>query len=442
MITKRDRTRGGILVQALVGLLLGLLITAGVLVFGERFAPERPGSRATSSSPRPTPTPTWTEEPTPFEPTATDTPEPSPTPTETETETPVATDTQAPLVPESQAMALLPPNPLEGVVAPPKPPAGAGPPQPVSPPEAEAPGVVQETAPPGVVPPAPEAPVAIPESETVSAPPTAPETEAVSVPPPASEPVIQPIETAPTPTPDLAPLAAKAMERANAAQDYADSQQASRYSPVQYQEGQRVYGLAMEAMRNERHRAALERFRESASAFLDSASMSVRMRSTEELRAKAFAKVLEARNLASRRQYQQADVLYQQYLREAPSDAQISLEYAEMLMDRLSFARGYQQLRKTLELPGLLPVQRARIHARFADAYHRSGDLEGAIREVSLSLQHDPENPNYANQLNQYRMELAQRRRPSGQQVTRPAPRPRPGVIEDLTGMLLERIAP
>ncbi len=423
---------GGIFLQALVGLILGLLLTAGILLLGGRFSPERPGTVTVPPTERPTPTPDLMELSVPAAPTSTETPEPSPTPTETDTKTELATATQteAPPPPMREEMALVPPNPLEALGAPPQPPAGAEEPQPVTPAEIEVERTVQRPLPSGVVPPSPEAPVAVPETETVS------------VSPPAVGPGPQPGEPAPPPAPDGAQLTARAMERANAAQDYADTQQASRYAPVQYQEGQRVYGLGIEAMRNERLGAAVERFRESASAFLDAASMSARTRSAEQVRAKAFPKVLEARNLAARRLYQQADLLYQQYLREAPSDAQVGLEYGEMLMDRLSFTRGYQQLRNTLDLPGLLPAQRARIHARFADAYHRSGDLEGAVREAELSAQHDPANPNYAKQLNQYRQELSQRKPPNGQQPTRPAPRPRPGVIEDLTGSLLERIAP
>jgi len=136
-----------------------------------------------------------------------------------------------------------------------------------------------------------------------------------------------------------------------------------------------------------------------------------------------------------KRAYPQAEQSYLAYLQQVPQDAQISMEYGEMLTDRLSYSRGIQVLAQTLQMPSLLPVQRGRIYWRFAEGHRRAGNLQAAIQSIRLAIQFDPQNSGYINLLNQYQYEASERQRIQQQRQGY-----QQNLIQGLTGSVLDSL--
>jgi Tfp pilus assembly protein PilF len=228
----------------------------------------------------------------------------------------------------------------------------------------------------------------------------------------------------------------KARGEAAAAQDFADSREAGQFAPAPYQEGQKIYGLGMDALKNQRFNVALERFTQSAGAFIEAASEAGRNRAGEMTRSQAAAMLQQARELAAKRRIPEAEKSYVLFLQQFPQDAKVSVEYGMLLMNNGAYVRGMQHLRKTLQLPGLLPAQRAQIHARFAEAYHQTGQIDFALVEITEAIRTEPSNPSYQKMLAQLQREAAQRRQAQPQRPPGAAPL---NPIQDLTGSVLDR---
>ena len=243
--------------------------------------------------------------------------------------------------------------------------------------------------------------------------------------------------TEPRPAPVSAFLerAHLAQKQSEKAQTSAEEQQADRYAPTEFQEGLRLYTLGLESMDRERYQTAAKRFSDSADAFIQAGAAAERIHAAQETRTKARELVDQARVLVEKRAYQQAEKAYLAYLQQVPQDAQISLEYGEMLLDRLSYSRGIQVLSQTLKMPSLLPVQRGRIYWRFAEGHRRSGNLQAAIQSIRQAIQYDPQNSGYVSLLNQYQYEASERQRVQQQRQGS-----QQNLIQDLTGSVLDSL--
>ncbi len=274
----------------------------------------------------------------------------------------------------------------------------------------------------------PEVPAATPEHEE-SSPATVPG-KPTNTPTPATV-----IEPAPVPTSAFLVKARMAQSQAEKAQEAAEGKQADRYAVSEFQEGLRLYTLGLESMERERYQTATKRFGDSAGAFIRAGSAAERIHAAQAVRAQARELVDQARSLVEKRAYPQAEQSYLAYLQQVPQDAQISMEYGEMLTDRLSYSRGIQVLAQTLQMPSLLPVQRGRIYWRFAEGHRRAGNLQAAIQSIRLAIQFDPQNSGYINLLNQYQYEASERQRIQQQRQGY-----QQNLIQGLTGSVLDSL--
>lgn len=239
----------------------------------------------------------------------------------------------------------------------------------------------------------------------------------------------------PTPTSSFQMAALNARKRAETAQDSADSLDAAQLAETPYVKGLQLYTEGIESLEKDKFRTAERHFVDAAQAFILAASLSTRARIGQPLPGQPLQLVEQARSLVSRREYTQAEKAYLEYLRQNSQDAEIVLEYGEMLTDRVSYTRGMKLLAQTLQMPNLHPLGRARIHARFAEGYRRSGDLNTAIREIRLALRDDPQNSNYASMYNQYHYEASERAKAQQQRQNS-----QQRVIGDLTGSLIDSL--
>jgi tetratricopeptide (TPR) repeat protein len=229
--------------------------------------------------------------------------------------------------------------------------------------------------------------------------------------------------------------ASLAQALAQKAQEQAEQQEAVRHAPTLYQQGLEQFTQGLESFDKGLFRTATKHFQEAAKAFVESGSTVQRLQVTRETKLNTQNLLTEARNQVALRAFAQADQLYLAYLEKNPQDSPTALEYGELVMDHLDYSRGAQFLAKLVSKPGLQPVQRARVHARFAEGFFRAGNITTAIQEIRAALQDDPQNQTYRSQLNQYQYansekQQAQQKRQGYQQR----------VLSDLTGSVIDSL--
>ena len=403
--------KGSGLLQVFLGLLAGGTITMALFALAFFYAPHTKESQAIHSplSEVASPTPMLIVAAT-ATPEATSAPTPSPTATDSTPQALTAPDVTSASAPSVFDQAgLLPPPPISETASP-----GTA-----SPTENSEPVMVIS---PAVTPPAETIPTSeIPAASGETHAPTGPQS--------------LPSMLTPTPASSFHQAALNSRKRAESAQDYADSLDAAQKAQSPYEQGLNHYTEGVESLEKERFRTAERHFVDAARAFILAATLSSRGRPSIPQPTQPYHLVEQARSLAGQRKYAQAEKVYQEYLVSNPQDAGVSLEYGEMLVERVSYNRGMKVLAQTLQIPGLPGEGRARIHARFADGYRRSGDLQTAIREIRMALQDDPQNPTYLSMHNQYQYEASERAKAQQQRQNF-----QQRVIGDLTGSLFDSL--
>jgi len=412
------------MLQLVVGLLIGGAVAAAAIGLKEQLRPVHRTPGVEPSVTEITPTPMETVSPPTETPSPTDTPDLEHTATPTQGVAPEVQSTTQTVTSASGTGAYpveVPPSVFGGNLLPP-------PPVEESMMTVESPG---ESSPvkPGPISESSPAEGSVPQEKEEPTPTQVIESPSVT---PTSTQVTEPRPAPPSAFIERAHLAQKQAEKA---QTSAEELQADRYAPTEFQEALRLYTLGVEAMDRERYQTAAKRFSDSADAFIKAGAVAERLHTAQETRTKARELVDQARALVEKRAYQQAEKAYLEYLQQVPQDGQISLEYGEMVLDRLSYSRGIQVLSQTLKMPSLLPVQRARIYWRFAEGHRRSGNLQAAIQSIRQAIQFDPQNSAYVSLLNQYQYEAAERQRVQQQRQGF-----QQNLIQDLTGSVLDSL--
>lgn len=207
-----------------------------------------------------------------------------------------------------------------------------------------------------------------------------------------------------------------ARQQANEAQNKADLAQAHRYVPDDYQIAQKTYGIGLESLQNQRFQNAAERFADAAGAFIRAASLAEPIRKEQELQAQRNAGLQKAQELATQGKWNDAEKAYQAYFKEYPQDGPAYLEYAFMVFQNISYARGSGELKKAVKMPGVTPAQRGQVHGAIAQWYHSSGHLDKAIAEMQTAISADPTNASLRSALSQYQYEQAEIQRQRAEQ--------------------------
>jgi hypothetical protein len=211
-------------------------------------------------------------------------------------------------------------------------------------------------------------------------------------------------------------ISADERKKADGAQAKADSAAADRIVPELYVQAQQAYGIALESLKIEQHQRAAEKFREAADAFVRAANAAEPVRQQEEAQAGRVAELQLARDLSAQTKWGEAEKAYQAYLAKYPGDGPAALEYAFMVFQNVSYARGSSEMRKCLKMPGIAAGERGQIYAAIAQWYHSSGHLTKAIPEMRNAVMADPSNASLRSILMQYEAEQAEIERRKAEQ--------------------------